>query len=103
MIFLRLLPQINVPPIEPRGLDESFLAEQFVDRLKTRLAEMQHDLAEHEQPDVVAVSSFRSSHFRGSRGLCQSGARHTSRPGAGEREIMHVARSSIIAASIGLD
>ena len=47
MSSLRLLPQIGVPPIEPRGLDESFLAEQFVDRLKARLAE-------HEQPDVVA-------------------------------------------------
>lgn len=54
MSSLRLLPQIGVPPIEPRGLDESFLAEQFVDRLKARLAEMQRDLAEHEQPDVVA-------------------------------------------------
>jgi len=53
MSFLRLLPQISVPPIEPRGLDESFLAEQFVDRLKTPLAEMQRDRAEHEQPDVV--------------------------------------------------
>jgi hypothetical protein len=52
---------------------------------------------------VVAVSSCRSSHFCGSRGLCQSGTRHTLGPGAGEREIMHVARSSIIAASIGLD
>ncbi|MBU6480436.1 MAG: hypothetical protein KGS09_07830 [Nitrospirae bacterium] len=54
MSFLRLLPRISVPPIEPRGFDESFLAEQFVDRLKTRLAEMQRDLAEHEQLDVAA-------------------------------------------------
>jgi len=54
MSFLRLLPQINVPPIKPRGLDETFLAEQFVNRLKTRLAEMQRDLAEYEQLDVVA-------------------------------------------------
>ena len=54
MSFLRLLPRINAPAIEPRGLDESFQVEQFVDRLKTRLAEMQRDLAEHEQLDVVA-------------------------------------------------
>jgi hypothetical protein len=54
MSFLRLLPQISVPAIEPRGLDEPFQAEQFVDRLRTRLAEMQRDLGEHEQLDVVA-------------------------------------------------
>ena len=48
MGFLRLLPQISVPPIEPRGLDESFLTEQFVDQFKARLAEMQHDLAEYD-------------------------------------------------------
>jgi len=53
MSFLRLLPQISVPSIEPRGLDESFLAEQFVDRLKARLIEMQRARAEHEQLDVV--------------------------------------------------
>jgi hypothetical protein len=49
MSFLRLLPQISVHPIGPRGLDESFQAKQR------------------------------------------------------EREILHIARSSIIAASIGLD
>ena len=54
MGFLRLLPQISVPPIEPRGLDESFLTEQFVDRFKACLAEMPRDLAEHEQLDVLA-------------------------------------------------
>jgi hypothetical protein len=54
MSFLRLLPQISVPPIEPRGLDELFLAKQFVDRLKAHLVEMQRDLAEHEELDVVA-------------------------------------------------
>lgn len=54
MSFLRLIPQISVPSIEPRGVDESFLAEQFVDRLKTRLADVRRDLAEHEQLDVVA-------------------------------------------------
>lgn len=54
MSFLRLLPQISVPSIEPRGLDEGFPAEQFVGRLKERLAEMQRDLAQDEQLDVVA-------------------------------------------------
>jgi hypothetical protein len=54
MSFLRLLPQISVPPIDPRGLDESFQAKQFVDRLKARLIEMQRDLAEQKQLDVVA-------------------------------------------------
>jgi hypothetical protein len=34
MSFLRLLSQIRIPLIEPRGLDESFVAEQFVDRPK---------------------------------------------------------------------
>ena len=48
MSFPRLFPQISVPPIEPRGLDESFLAEQFVDRFKARLVKMQCDLAEHD-------------------------------------------------------
>ena len=54
MSFLRLLSQIRVPPIEPRGLDESFQAEQFVDRPKACLAGMQRDLVKHEQPGVVA-------------------------------------------------
>ena len=73
MGVLRLLPQFNLPPIKPRGIDESFLAEQFVDRLKARFAEIQGDLAGDEELDVVTVSPFRSSHFYGSRGLCQSG------------------------------
>jgi len=54
MSFLKPLPQISVPLIESGGLDESFLAEEFVDRPKARLREMQRDLAEHEQPDAVA-------------------------------------------------
>ncbi len=103
MSFLRLLPQISVPPIEPRGLDESFLAKQFVDRLNARLAEMQRDLAEHEELDVVGVSPFRSSHFCGSRGLCQSGTCHAWRQGAGEREGLHAAGPSIIDTGLGLD
>jgi len=86
MSFLRLLSQISVPTIEPRGIGESFLVEQFVDRLKTRLAEMQRDLTEDEELDVVAVSPSQSSHFYGSHGLCQSGTRHAWRQGAGERE-----------------
>jgi hypothetical protein len=103
MSFLRLLPQISVPPIEPRGIDESFLAQQFLDRLKACLAEMQRDLAEHEKLDVVALSPFRSSHFCGSRGLCRSGTCHTWRQEAGEREGLHVAGSSIIDTGLGLD
>lgn len=47
---------------------------------------MQRDLTEDEELDVVAVSPFQSSHFYGSRGLCQSGTRHAWRQGAGERE-----------------
>jgi hypothetical protein len=54
MSFLRLLPQISVPAIEPRGSDELCQAKQFVDQLKARLAEMRRDLAAHEQLDVVA-------------------------------------------------
>jgi hypothetical protein len=54
MGFLRLLPQISVPTNNPRGSDELIQAEEFVGQLKTRLAEMQRNLAEHEQLDVVA-------------------------------------------------
>lgn len=54
MSFLSLLPQINVPAIEPRGSDDSCQAEQFVSRLKARLVEMQRDLAADEQLEVVA-------------------------------------------------
>ena len=54
MSSLRLLPQIGVPPIEPRGRDESFLAETVCRSAQARLAEMQRDLAEHEELDVVA-------------------------------------------------
>ena len=36
MRFLRLFPQISVPPIEPRGLDKSFLSEQFVNTGESR-------------------------------------------------------------------
>jgi hypothetical protein len=64
---------------------------------------MQRDLAEHEELDVVGVSPFRSSHFCGSRGLCQSGTCHAWRQGAGEREGLHVAGSSIIDTGLGLD
>lgn len=77
MSVLRLLPQISVPPMGPRGLDESFLAERFVDRFKARLAEMQRDLAEHDQLDVLVFPPFRAGYFCGSRGLCQSGTRYT--------------------------
>jgi hypothetical protein len=103
MSFLRLLSQISVPPIEPRGIDESFLVEQFVDRLKARLAEMQPDLTEDEELDVVAVSPSQSSHL-----LWKSWAmpiRHSSRLAAGSRGAggLYVAASSIIDTGLGLD
>jgi hypothetical protein len=104
MSFLRLLPQINVPSIEPRGLYESFQAEQFVDRLKTRLAEMQRDLAEHEQLDVVAFLSSGQAISVEVMGYDNPAlVTLQARPGAGEREIMHVARSSIIDTGLGFD
>lgn len=80
-----------------------FLAEQFVDRLKARLADMQRDLAEYEQLDVVSVSPFPSSRFRGSRGPCQSGTRYIWRQRTEGREGLHVAGSSIIDTGLGLD
>jgi hypothetical protein len=54
MSFMGLIPQINIPPIEPRGLDEPHVAERFVDRLKARLLDMQRELGENEQLEVVA-------------------------------------------------
>ena len=86
MSSLRLLSKISVPPIEPRGIDESFLVEQFVGRTKTRLAEMQRDLQRMKNWTWLPGSPFQLSHFYGSRGLCQSGTRHAWRQGAGEWE-----------------
>jgi len=54
MSFLDLLPQISIPPMEARGLDDPALARRFADRLKNRLAEMQRDLQDNEQLEVVA-------------------------------------------------
>ncbi|MGQ0666611.1 MAG: hypothetical protein ACT4O4_06220 [Nitrospiraceae bacterium] len=54
MSFLDLLPQISIPPMEARGLDDPALARRFADRLKNRLADMQRDLQDDEQLEVVA-------------------------------------------------
>lgn len=53
MSFMGLIPQISIPPIEPRGLDDPIFAERFVDRLKARLLDMQRELDENEQLEVV--------------------------------------------------
>ena len=102
MSFLRLLPQISVPSIEPRGFDEPFLAEQFVDRVKARLAEMQRALQSMNNWLWLRFS-IPLNHFRGSRRLCQSGTRHARRTGTGDRKGVHVAGSSIIDTGPGLD
>ena len=52
MSFLRLLSQISVPPIEPRGIDKPFLVEQFIGWLKAHLAQMQCNLTENVGLDV---------------------------------------------------
>lgn len=52
MSFLRLLSQMSVPPIEPRGIDKPFLVEQFIGRLKAHLAQMQCNLTENVGLDV---------------------------------------------------
>lgn len=54
MSFLDLLPQISIPPMEARGVDDPALAWQFADRLKNRLAEMQRGLLDDEQLEVVS-------------------------------------------------
>ncbi|TKS62306.1 MAG: hypothetical protein EWM73_02604 [Nitrospira sp.] len=102
MSFLRLLPQISVPSIEPRGLDESFLAEQFVDRLKARLIEMQRARAEHEQLDVVTfLPSGQAISVEvvgyANPALVTLGGREQ-----GGREGLYVAGSSIIDTGLGL-
>jgi hypothetical protein len=54
MSFLSLLPQISIPPMEAKGVDDPTVAKRFVDRLKGRLAEMQKELEDDEQLEVVA-------------------------------------------------
>lgn len=54
MSFLDLLPQISIPPIEAGGVDDPRLAQRFADRLKSRLEDMQKELADDEQLEVVA-------------------------------------------------
>jgi hypothetical protein len=53
MSFLDLFPQISIPPMEPKGVDDPAVARRFADRLKIRLAEMQRDLQDDEQLEVV--------------------------------------------------
>lgn len=54
MSFLSLLPQISIPSMEAKGVDDPTVARRFVDRLKSRLAEMQKELEDDEQLEVVA-------------------------------------------------
>ncbi|MFO0706054.1 MAG: hypothetical protein U0412_04290 [Nitrospira sp.] len=54
MSFLDLLPQISIPPMDATGVDDPRLAQRFADRLKSRLADMQKELADDEQLEVVA-------------------------------------------------
>ena len=54
MSFLDLLPQISIPPMEAKGVDDPTVAKRFADRLKSRLAEMQKELEDDEQLEVVA-------------------------------------------------
>jgi hypothetical protein len=58
MSFLRLLPQVSVPPIEPRSIDKPFLVEQFIGRLKAHLAKMQRNFTENEELDVIVGFSL---------------------------------------------
>jgi hypothetical protein len=54
MKFPGVLSQISVPPIELQGVDDPLLAERFVDRLKSRLVDMQRELGQDEQLEVTA-------------------------------------------------
>ena len=54
MSFLDLLPQISIPPMNTTGVDDSKLAQRFADRLKSRLEDMEKELADDEQLEVVA-------------------------------------------------
>ncbi|MBI3357158.1 MAG: hypothetical protein HY038_10395 [Nitrospirae bacterium] len=53
MSFLDLLPQISIPSMEAKGVDDPTVARRFVDRLKSRLVEMQKELEDDEQLEVV--------------------------------------------------
>ncbi|WP_455371785.1 hypothetical protein [Petrachloros mirabilis] len=54
MNFLGLGPNSSTTSIEARNDGESITAEQFVERLRSRIYEMERTLAEDEQLDVVA-------------------------------------------------
>lgn len=54
MNFLGLVPNSSIASIEARTDDEAITAEQFVERLRGRIGEMERTLAEDEQLDVAA-------------------------------------------------
>ena len=54
MNFLGLGPNSSTTSIEARNDGESITAEQFVERLRSRIYEMERTLAEDDQLDVVA-------------------------------------------------
>lgn len=54
MSLLDLLPQISIPPMEAKGVDDPTVAKRFADRLKSRLVEMQKEIEDDEQLEVVA-------------------------------------------------
>jgi len=54
MSLMSLLPQISIPSMEDKGMDDPTTARRFADRLKSRLAEMQKELEHDEQLEVVA-------------------------------------------------
>jgi hypothetical protein len=54
MNFLGLVPNSSTASIEARSDGEPITAEQFVERLRSRIHEMERTLAEDEQLDVVA-------------------------------------------------
>ena len=60
MSFLDLLPQISIPPMNATGVDDSRLAQRFADRLKSRLEDMEKELADDEQLEVVAFQIGRA-------------------------------------------
>lgn len=53
MNFLDLLPQISIPSMVAKGVDDPTVAKRFADRLKSRLVEMQKELEDDEQLEVV--------------------------------------------------
>ena len=54
MSLLGLVPPRAVAAIEPRGVEEFISVEQFVQRLRLRIQEMERTLADNEQLEVAA-------------------------------------------------